>query len=285
MKPPAPYFGGKQRIADRIVELMPKHSHYVEPFAGSLSVLLAKPPVKLETVNDIDADIMTFWRVLRDRGDELTRVCQLTPHARSEYVESHDREGLDDLERARRVWVQLTQGRAGQLTRTGWRHNQNPQGTSISLPRYLDGYMQRFAPVIERLRHVSLERRPALDVIRDYGIFPDALLYVDPPYPGSVRGGARATNAYRHELKADHEHVALAEALRTCAATVILSGYPSPLYDMLFAGWHQVHIQTYTGQGNRSGTEGHRTEVLWSNRVLEDPRFTSLNFGDWEAHA
>jgi DNA adenine methylase len=285
MRPPSPYFGGKQRIADRIVELMPKHGHYVEPFAGGLSILLAKPESKLETVNDLDSDIMTFWRVLRDRGDELTRVCELTPHSRGEYITSHDRADLDDLERARRVWVQLTQGRAGQLTRTGWRHNINPQGTSIGMPRYLDGYMQRFAPVIERLKRVSLENRPALDVIRDYGIFPDALLYVDPPYPASVRGGAGATNAYRHELKADGEHVALADALHSCAATVILSGYPSPLYDDLFQDWHQVRIETYTGQGNRGGTDGHRTEVLWSNRVLEDPHAHSLDFGEWTVNA
>ena len=81
MKPPMPYYGGKQRIADRIVATFPDHLHYVEPFAGGLSVLLAKEQSKLETVNDLDRHLVTFWRVLRDRPEDLMRVCTLTPHS------------------------------------------------------------------------------------------------------------------------------------------------------------------------------------------------------------
>jgi DNA adenine methylase len=110
-RPPFPYFGGKQRIAERIVSLFPEHGHYVEPYCGGLSVLMAKPPAMLETVNDIDGDIMTFWRVLRERPDEMERACALTPHSRAESLLSKDRDGLDDIERARRVWVALTQHR------------------------------------------------------------------------------------------------------------------------------------------------------------------------------
>jgi DNA adenine methylase len=77
-----------------------------------LAVLLAKQPAKLETVNDLDRDLMTFWKVLRDRPAELVRLCALTPHSRAEHDAAYgDLSGLDDLERARRVWVRLTQGR------------------------------------------------------------------------------------------------------------------------------------------------------------------------------
>lgn len=82
MKPPFPYFGGKMTIAPRIVDLLPPHQHYIEPFAGSMSVLLAKPPVKFETVNDLDGRLITFWRVLREQPAELIRRCALTPHSR-----------------------------------------------------------------------------------------------------------------------------------------------------------------------------------------------------------
>lgn len=85
MKPPFAYYGGKTRIADQITALLPPHKHYVEPFAGSLAVLLAKTPSRMETVNDLDNRLMTFWRVLRERPDELIRVCALTPHSRVEY--------------------------------------------------------------------------------------------------------------------------------------------------------------------------------------------------------
>ncbi|WP_286346992.1 DNA adenine methylase [Frondihabitans sucicola] len=261
-----PYFGGKQRIAQQIIDHFPPHEHYVEPFAGSLSVLLAKEPSRLETVNDLDGDIMTFWRVLRDHGDELMRAAALTPHSRAEYEASHDREGLDDLERARRVWVQITQGRAGQLTKTGWRHNANGAVASFGIPGYLKGYVERFADVIERLQHVSLECAPASQVIEHYGQHESTLIYADPPYPAEVRGGSRATNGYRHEMKRADRHRDLAQTLHAARGTVILSGYPCELYDDLYGDWDRVAIETYTGQANESGDKAARTEMLWSNR-------------------
>ncbi|WP_234974522.1 DNA adenine methylase [Williamsia sterculiae] len=106
--PPMAYFGGKTRLAPRIAGMLPAHGHYVEPFAGSLAVLLTKPISRMETVNDLDGDLMTFWRVLRDRPTELARVCALTPHSRAELIEAQnvsDHADLDDLERARLVWV------------------------------------------------------------------------------------------------------------------------------------------------------------------------------------
>src|SRR5690625_4153363 len=102
MKPPFPYFGGKTRLAGSIIDLLPPHEHYVEPFGGSLAVLLTKPRSRMETVNDLDGDLQTFWRVLRDQSSELARVCTLTPHSRAEYTAAFDRPSdLPDLERAR----------------------------------------------------------------------------------------------------------------------------------------------------------------------------------------
>lgn len=260
MKPPIAYYGSKVTIARRIVELLPDHEHYVEPFAGSLAVLLAKPPSRMETVNDIDGDLMVFWKTLRDQPDELERLCALTPHSRAEYEAAFaaDPESLPDLERARRVWVKLNQGFTGTMRRVGWRRHQNPAGSSTSTPRYLARYVGRLAPVAERLRHVSLECRPALEVIESYGRHRGVLLYVDPPYLGSTR-----TRKYRHEMASEAEHRELAEALHACKAAVVLSGYPSPLYDELYAGWHRVEIPTRTGQAR---TWQRRTEVLWANR-------------------
>lgn len=124
MKPPFTYFGGKTRIAGQIAALLPAHEHYVEPFAGSLAVLLAKPPSMMETVSDLDGDLMNFWRVLRDRPHDLERACALTPHSRAEHQGSYE-PAADDLERARRIWIRLTQGRSGQHhLRTGWRYYQ-----------------------------------------------------------------------------------------------------------------------------------------------------------------
>jgi DNA adenine methylase len=265
IRPPMPYYGSKMSIAEQIVAFFPDHLHYVEPFAGSLSVLLAKRPSRMETVNDLDGDLQTFWRVLRDQTAELERACALTPHSRQEYMACRDAEPVaDEVETARRVWLLLTQGRGGTLrdSKTGWRHFVKPRGSSIGMPGYLDGYLSRIAPAAERLRQVSLESMPALDVIAKYGVEDEVLLYVDPPYLGTTRGWG---DNYKHELKSADEHRMLADALHKCAAAVVLSGYPSELYDMeLFPSWSRVEIASMTG----NGVDRARTEVLWSNRPI-----------------
>lgn len=266
MKPPFPYFGGKITLGPAIAALLPKHGHYVEPFCGSLAVLLAKDRARHETVNDLDGALMTFWRMLRDRPADLERVCTLTPHARAEHEAAYDLDDIDDLERARRVWVQLSQGRAGTRRSTGWRHYIKPGDTTTGMPGYLAGYAARIGPAAERLAGVSLESRPALELIESYGRSPDVLLYVDPPYLGDTR--SKSWDGYIHEMRDPEGHRELAAALRKVPAIVVLSGYPSDLYDLeLYPDWHRSTMSASTGQG---GTWANRTEVLWSNRPLAD---------------
>lgn len=251
MRPPMPYSGGKQRVAEAIVRLLPPHESYVEPFAGALSVLLAKAPASMETVNDINGDLITFWRVLRDRPDELERACALTPHARGEYLASWDRpDDLDEVERARRVWVHLTQSRGSRMTRSGWRFVHG--GNRRPLAAYLDGYVARMADVVERLRGVSLECRDALDVIRAYGL-PDALLYVDPPYLSDVRYGTQ----YPIEFHTVDQHERLLDALEETSAAVVLSGYTHPLYEARLDDWERHEFASQNMRGKA------RVEVVW----------------------
>lgn len=271
MRPPFVYYGGKQQTARAIAELLPDHVHYVEPYAGSCAVLLAKAPTRMETVNDLDGDLMLFWRVLRDRPEELARACALTPHSRTErQLALHRDENLPELERARRVWVCLAQGRTGTLRNTGWRFDTS-DNASTSMPRRMDGYIGRLDDVATRLARVSLECRPALDVITAYGTRRNTLLYVDPPYLGEVR-----KRNYRHEMRAETDHRALAEALHACAATVVVSGYASDLYDRdLFDGWYRHELPASTSQG---GTWRSRIEVLWSNRPFKPTSAQVIEF-------
>jgi DNA adenine methylase len=262
LKPPFSYFGSKLALAGRIAALLPPHSHYVEPFAGSLAVLLAKPPSPMETASDVDGNLMNFWETLRDRPAELERACALTPHSRAEHEAAFALDG-DSLERARKVWVLLTQGRGGHLPpkRSGWRHYQDPRGSAASMP----GYLGRMAGAVERLRHVSLECRPAAGLIERYGRHDGVLIYADPPYLASVRtlnnGRGRGPD-YAHELRTDDEHRELAASLCAARAAVVLSGYDSPLYAELYGDWHRFELSGLAG----NGTDSARTEVLWSNR-------------------
>jgi DNA adenine methylase len=205
---------------------------------------------------------MTFWRVLRDRPAELLRACMLTPHSRAELEETFtEAPAEDELELARHIWSRLAQGRSGTLRRTGWRHYIDPAGSVTSMPGYLEAYVERLAAAAERLHAVSLESLPALTLIGKYGAQPDVLLYVDPPYLGTTRPWSN----YRVEMKTEGEHRELAAALADCKATVVLSGYHSPIYDELYEGWHRYEQASMTGNAKAAKD---RTEVLWSNRVL-----------------
>lgn len=260
---PVPYFGGKAWLAPRLAAVLPQHKHYIEVCGGSLAVLLAKRRSRQETVNDLDGHLMTFWRVLRDRPDELERVCSLTPHSRAERARAQEiSSDLDELEIARRVFVALTQGRSGSLTRTGWRHDLRP--VSTPMPVTLQRYAGRIGAAAKRIQKVSLECRPAVEMVEAYGGDRQNLLYVDPPYivdPGIRRGGE-----YRVEMRSVKAHRELAEACVRCDASVVVSGYASELWDGALDGWYRWEIPMLTSQG--SG-DGRRVEVVWSNRALE----------------
>lgn len=271
MKPPIQYFGAKGLIAEQIVRLMPAHEGYVEPFAGSLAVLLAKAPSRVEIMNDLDHHLMTFWRVLRDRPDELCQLAELTPHSRMELDRAQALDATDDLELARQVWVMLTQGRSRTLKRAGWRFFADTDTRSSGFATYMNAYRERLLPAASRIRDVSLECRPAIEMIRQYGAFSQNLLYVDPPYLHGTRQGGR----YPHEMSRD-EHRELADALHACNSAVMLSGYASDLYGELYAGWHQVAISTHSG----NAVDPSRREVVWSNRELEPALFDLATIDD-----
>ncbi|SKO97638.1 DNA adenine methylase [Mycobacteroides abscessus] len=258
VKPPVAYYGAKTTLAPTIVSMFPEHKRYVEPFAGSLAVLLAKRPARHEVVNDLDHNLMTFWKVLRDSPTELARVCMLTPHSRVERnLAKHIPSSASDLERARLVWSALVQGRTGTLANTGWRH-----ARSAVDGRMLRSYVQRIETVAERIRDVSLECRPAVEVIEKYGSDESTLIYADPPYLGTTR-----RHNYKIEMTGEKAHRELGEVLRGCRATVVLSGYHSPLYDEMYGDWFRVEMPSRTSQGDLQRIE--RTEVLWSNRAFK----------------
>lgn len=256
LKPPFAYYGGKMVLADAIAALLPDHDHYVEPFAGSLAVLLAKRPSRAETVNDLDGALVTFWRVLRDQPDELARLAAMTPHSRQEFFDAWE----DDGEQARRVWVRLTQSRGHSLKRTGWKFSRRIEVGHAS--QRVTIFAERMPDVAQRLRGVTIENRDALEVIRDYGTEPSVCIYADPPYVGSTR----ATN-YGVEMTTAAQHAAFAQVCHDARASLVISGYDSDLYGGWFADWHRVEMR---GATTLSG-DNDRREVLWSNRQIGEP--------------
>lgn len=273
LKPPFPYYGAKGRLAPWIVSLMPAHRIYIEPFCGSAAVLMAKRPSPHEVIADLDGNVTTFFRVLRDQPVALQRACQLTPYSRAEYFSAELSEpDIDDLERARRFFVRCTQAFNAQGTtggRSGSWSNAVRRGGSSQANTVRD-LVDRFDQIAERLRTVVIENRGAEHVIAAHGSA-DAVIYVDPPYLGTTRTGLdeakRRGSDYRLDMPSPDDHRALAERLHDSAAAVLLSGYQSALYDELYSDWWRVEQRVQRPTTNQPGRTGEaRTEVVWSNR-------------------
>jgi DNA adenine methylase len=260
-----PYYGSKTRLAAEIVALFPPHRVYVEPFAGSAAVLLAKPPVEHEILNDRNGAIVAFFRVLRDRPDDLLDVLRLTPYARDEFIACRLDEPVDDLELARRWWVRSGQALSGIVRSSGasWSCS---SASGASKAKTLDRRLGRLVEVADRLRGVIVDSREALDVVASHGRA-GAVIYADPPYLGEARSVA---GGYIDDAPTDDYHRRLLAVLDASPATVVVSGYRSPLYDEALAGWHRVDVDVVArATGGDGGSKDRRVECLWLNRSVE----------------
>ena len=272
MRPPTQYFGSKGRLGPWIASLLPTHRTYVEPFCGSAAVLFAKPPSPTEVINDSDGDLVCFFRVLRDHGPKLSRSLALTPYARAELGAADlDTAGLDELERARRVFVRLNMSISRTLGRQrGFAAAYNTNGADHA--RKFASLVEHLPAATERLRRVIIEDRAAVEVIAKYGAA-NAVIYCDPPYlDGTRSAGAKRRGAdYQVEYATEAEHRELARALHATPAAVLISGYPSALYAELYdqAGWWRVERLVDKPSSLTSGGRAtHAMEVVWSNRPL-----------------
>jgi DNA adenine methylase len=260
---PFGWYGGKFSHLDWLLPLLPECHHYCEPFAGSGAVLLNREPSPVETYNDLDGEVVNFFKVCREESEALLKALALTPFSREEFALACALDpALPPLERARRFYVRARQVRTGlaqaaTLGRWGNCRNTSRAGMSGIVSRFLGG-VEQLPEIALRLIRVQVENRPALDVIRLYDS-PDALIYCDPPYVHETRGDA---HAYAFEMS-DDDHRALAEALNACKGKVAVSNYDCKLMDNLYPGpkWRKF----VNGPTTNHATKGQRVEVLWTN--------------------
>ena len=257
------WYGGKFSHLDWLLPLLPECHHYCEPFAGSGAVLLNRVPSPVETYNDIDGEVVNFFRVLRDQHEELIRAIALTPFSREEYYRAiHTTNGVSDVERARCFYIKARQTRTG-LAQTAslgrWANCKNTSRAGMSgvVSRWLGG-VGALDDIAQRLMRVQIENRPAVDVIRLYDS-PRTLFYCDPPYLHATRGDVKA---YGFEMD-EEQHREFAEVVNECSGMVAVSGYDHPLMDKLFepGKW----FKTLGARKTIHSTKGTRQEVLWTN--------------------
>ena len=254
------WHGGKYLLAPWIIQHFPQHRVYVEPFGGAASVLIRKPKSYAEVYNDLDKEVVNLFRVLRHdlSSQSLLKSLRLTPFARDEFSEAY--QPCDcDVERARRLIIRsfMGFGSNGHARITGFRANSNRSGTTPA--KDWGNYADALPAIIERLKGVVIENRPAIVVMAAHDS-PDTLHYVDPPYLPETRDSG---GDYSHELTIG-DHQELLTFLPTLSGRVVLSGYPSPLYDDALKGWRRIERRALA-DGARE-----RIEVLWSNFKGDD---------------
>lgn len=262
-RPVLRWHGGKWKLAPWIIENLPPHRVYVEPFGGAASVLIRKPRSYAEVYNDLDDDVVNLFRILRDpvAAELLRQALILTPFARLEHVEAYDR-SEDAIEAARQLVVLSFMGFGSnghnRKRRTGFRSNSNRSGTTPA--QDWANYPEMLRAFTERLRGVVVESRPAIEVMAQHD-GRETLHYVDPPYLPETRSAAMAMpmpQCYAHEMTAQ-QHGELLTALYALKGMVVLSGYPSQTYDDALPGWRKVELAAHADGA------ADRTEVLWLN--------------------
>lgn len=271
---PFPWFGGKQKLADDIIARFPAHEVYVEVFGGGASVLLSKPPSKLDVYNDLDDGLVNFFRCLRDEPERLVPLLELTPYSRREWQEARETWWTidDPIERARRWYVVASQSFGAMVAKDRHPNGERGHGRGWGGERLGRMHLNRAASTANRIDHVwKFVRRMRLVQIEhldwqaciDRYDHADCLFYLDPPYvPATRRAGG-----YQHELTED-DHRDLVERCLSLEGIAVVSGYSHPIYERLAEhGWSRAEFNVWSTAAQRSvdRARDRRLEVIWAS--------------------
>ena len=235
------YPGSKWNIASSLVKLIPVHHSYVEPYFGSGALLFSKPISHIETVNDLDDEVVNLFRCIQNDSEHLARLVMTTPYSRQLYDETY---AVNNLEyepcvKALHFLIQCWQGHGFRTSggKVGWKNDVQGRERAYALWNWYR-LPEWIIEITERLRKVQIENRPALEVIERFN-YENVFMYIDPPYVWNSRAGKQ----YRHEMTdADHEEL-LKEILQS-KAKVMISGYETDMYDYFLSDWSKISFRS-----------------------------------------
>ncbi len=251
MKTVLKYPGAKNRLAKWICSYIPDHEVYLEPYFGSGAIFFNKKEARIETINDLDHNVVNYFEVLRDNPGELIQKLKLTPYGREEYERAYI-ETTDKIEKARRFVVKCYMGfGCSNRYKNGFRSSQ--QTNSPHTTKSWGLLPETLQQATKRLQNAQIENLDALELIRRYDTS-DVFMYLDPPYLHSTR----KNYLYKHEMT-DNQHLELLELIKHHPGKILISGYDNELYDKFLKGWNKEYKKTTAEKGLK------RTEVLWMN--------------------
>lgn len=262
LKTPISYYGGKQKLATKIISLIPDHVLYAEPFTGGAAVFFAKEPSEVEVLNDTNKELMNFYRTVQNDFVGLEKEIRITLHSRDLYrkasvIYNHP-DMFTEIKRAWALWVLSTQSFSSMLDGS-FGFDKSAQTTTRKIINNRNRFTEDYAI---RLQNVQLESADALYVIGSRDT-PNSFFYIDPPYFNSNCGH------YDGYSEQDFENLLL--LISKINGKFLLSSYPSALllkYTKLF-GWHMWSYETGVTVNNRSGYLKRKVEVLTANYPIK----------------
>lgn len=254
MKAILKYPGSKWGKADWITSFFPPHHSYLEPFFGSGAVLFNKERSNIETVNDLDNNVVNLFQWIKRDPEKLAHEIYYTPYARRVYEDAFSMEPKNSLEKAIFFYIRLEMGHGYRTNgeRVGWKNDVQGRERAYAAKNWCE-LPQKILQATERLRGVQIDNRPALELIPRFN-YKNVLIYCDPPYMLQTRHGKQ----YKHEMS-DSNHKELLKVLIKHKGYVVLSGYDTDLYNDMLKGWNRYETTSYTQTNTK------KQEVIWLN--------------------
>lgn len=269
MNSPFKWVGGKSRLRKFIIPILPEHTCYIEPFAGAAWVLFGKPPSDVEIINDIDQELINFFRIVKEKPEELVASFEweLVSRAEFERLASMDLTQATDIERAHRFFYIIMAGWGGELNYPRFATSITDGGHGNRLIGGLKTLRDRLEPVHKRLRTVIIENLDWLKCVDRYDR-EGTVMYLDPPYPGN---GAN----YFHNMRDWDAHQNLADRLAKARCKWIVSSYDKPDIRQMFGGAYFTSIQSSSGMSEKKNGSSRvlNREILITN--YEPPMINS----------
>ena len=267
MKAVVKYPWSKWSLASWIISFFPKHHSYLEPFFGSGAVLFNKPRSNIETVNDIDGQVINLFEWIRKDPERLAYEIYWTPYARQVYDDAFAGIPDDSLSQAVNFYIRLNMGHGFRTTgeKVGWKNDVQGRERSYASQDWCN-LPKKIMQAAERLRGVQIENRPAADLIPRFN-FENVLIYCDPPYMLDTRHGKQ----YRYEMDV-RDHESLLALLLEHKGPVIISGYETALYNNMLAGWNRYETTAYSQVCSK------KKEAIWMNC---SPPAKQMSFEDY----
>lgn len=254
MKAVMKYPGSKWSIAEWIINFFPEHHSYLEPFFGSGAVLFNKPRSNIETVNDLDGNVVNLFEWIKKDPEQLAHEIYWTPYARQIYEDAFASVPEDSLQKAVNYYIRLNMGHGFRTTgeKVGWKNDVQGREKAYASQDWCN-LPEKIIQAAERLRGVQIENKPAVKLIERFN-YPNVLIYADPPYVLGTRHGKQ----YRYEMDNKGQNDLL-DALLVHKGPVLLSGYDSDLYNRRLKGWHREETTNYSQVCTK------KREILWMN--------------------